>query len=50
MDLAEFQHTLWDVLTKGDSVKVSSIVLLSLLLFLCLADYIVHSLSHPVVH
>uniref|UniRef100_A0A671TNN1 Glucosidase 2 subunit beta n=1 Tax=Sparus aurata TaxID=8175 RepID=A0A671TNN1_SPAAU len=29
MDLTKFQHTLWDILTKGDSVKVSSIDLLS---------------------
>ena len=27
MDLAEFQHTLWDILTKGDSVKVRYIIL-----------------------
>ncbi|XP_060921982.1 glucosidase 2 subunit beta-like isoform X1 [Limanda limanda] len=24
MDLAEFQHTLWDILTKGDSVKIKN--------------------------
>lgn len=26
MDLTKFQYTLWDILTKGDSVKVSSII------------------------
>lgn len=25
MDLAEFQHTLWDVLTRGDSVKIKDV-------------------------
>ncbi|CAB1423858.1 unnamed protein product, partial [Pleuronectes platessa] len=24
MDVAEFQHTLWDILTKGDSVKIKN--------------------------
>uniref|UniRef100_A0A8C4E4M9 Glucosidase 2 subunit beta n=1 Tax=Dicentrarchus labrax TaxID=13489 RepID=A0A8C4E4M9_DICLA len=27
MDLTKFQHTLWDILIKGDSVKVSTIML-----------------------
>lgn len=27
MDLTKFQHTLWDILTKGDSVKVSYAIL-----------------------
>uniref|UniRef100_A0A3B4U897 Glucosidase 2 subunit beta n=1 Tax=Seriola dumerili TaxID=41447 RepID=A0A3B4U897_SERDU len=27
IDLTKFQHTLWDTLTKGDGVKVSSIIL-----------------------
>lgn len=27
MDLTKFRHTLWDVLTRGDSVKVRSVIL-----------------------
>lgn len=57
VDLNKFQHTLWDILTKGDSVKVSCIILhfqhpvlfLSLFLAIVLANYILNHSFIPVL-
>lgn len=52
MDLTKFQHTLWDILIKGDSVKVSSAALhfqhpLLFVFFLSISSGYLHSSFTP---